>query len=238
MKRFLRALPLFLLASCALQPEENPKLRAAKILLDHGGSGSALQVAQGELMVNPDNKSALIIQAEAEYAEGRYLQSEASFKKVLAIEPGNARALIGLGRINLKRDPVVAENLFRKAIKADPENLDAKIDLGISLDSQRRFAEAQKVYRAVISKMPESERAMDNLGLSLAVSGDANQAIEILRPLSVGEAGSHRSRVNYAFVLLLAGRDDEAKAQLARFMTPQEAKEAYEALSAHVAGRR
>lgn len=235
MTRFYPALSLILLASCAAQPAENPKLRAAKILLDHGGANSALHVAQSELMVDPSNKSALIIQAEAEYAERRYLQSEASFNKVLAIEPGNTRALTGLGRLNLNRDPATAENLFKKAVKSDPKNVDAKIDLGISLDNQRRFAEAQKIYREVISEMPESDRAINNLGLSLALSGDTEQAINILRPLNVGGAGTHRSRINFAFVLMLAGRDDEAKAQLTRFMTPHEASETYKTLSAHVA---
>lgn len=234
MTRFYFVLPLILLASCAAQPAENPKLRAAKILLDHGGANSALHVAQSELMVDPSNKSALIIQAEAEYAERRYLQSEASFKKVLAIDPGNTRALTGLGRLNLNRDPATAEKLFRRAIKSDPENVDAKIDLGISLDNQRRFAEAQKIYREVISEMPESDRAMNNLGLSLALSGDTDQAIEILRPLNVGGAGTHRSRVNFAFVLMLAGRDDAAKSQLSQFMSPQEADRTYKTLSAHV----
>ena len=80
-------------------------------------------------------------------------------------------------------------------------------------------ADAQRSYRLALAIEPDRVAAKVNLGLSLALSGDAQQALAILRPLAQGPAASPRMQQDLAVALVLAGDSDEA-AQVLRTDIP------------------
>lgn len=74
-----------------------------------------------------------------------------------------------------------AVDALRKAVKAAPQDLAIKLELGEALLAQRDGAAAEAVFRSVISSQPDQAGALTGLALSLAAQGrdqDALQAFE------------------------------------------------------------
>ncbi len=69
----------------------------------------------------------LLLDAERALVAGLLDRAERTYRQVLAAEPHNAIAIVGLARIALERgDETAALNLARQALAADPENVAAQ----------------------------------------------------------------------------------------------------------------
>ena len=77
--------------------------------------------------------------------------------------------------------------------------------MGIALDMQGRHADAQARYRQGIALAPDFQALRNNLGLSLAISGQVQDAIAMLTPISSGMQADGRVRQNLAFAYAMAG---------------------------------
>jgi len=137
-----------------------------------GGSPEiAANVARSVLSHDPLNVPAQVMLGTAMYALQLYPQSEAAYKAALAVQPNNAAAHLGLGRIRLaERDPKAAEEQFRHAAQQEPR-ADVFSNLGVALDMQQRPAEAQAAYRRSLELDPGSAATRSNLELSLHSAG-------------------------------------------------------------------
>lgn len=69
-----------------------------------------------------------------------------------------------------------AEAKLRSELKARPNDLEAVSLLGVALDNQRKFAEAEPLHRRAIAATPPSVLAFDNYGNHLLLSGDQRGA--------------------------------------------------------------
>jgi Flp pilus assembly protein TadD len=243
----LVAVLLLLLASCTersvpdtipLQPPSaslstwKPSLHLADTALSRGAPAMALHISDDLLVKDPRNAEALARRGDALVALDRAGEAAVSYNMAVGIEPNNAQALLGLGRLRLAQDPAAAEALFARVMTADPRNAVALSDLGVARDVQGHHAAAQDAYRLALGVAPDFMAAQVNLGLSLALSGNADEAVRQLRPLATAADATPLVRQDLALALTLNGRKDEASAMLGRDMRPDQVRDALNAFEA------
>jgi Flp pilus assembly protein TadD len=171
----------------------------------------ALHVTQAILAKNLLNAPAWQRQGDAYFALGQLPEAEQSYNRALRVAPNMPAAELGLGRVELARDPAAAEARFQRLVSADPANTSALNDLGVARDMAGHHAEAQAAYRQALARAPLDEATRVNLGLSLALSGQAADAIGILAPLAARPDATPKIRQDYSVALVLAGRTGEAE---------------------------
>ncbi|MBN2407365.1 MAG: tetratricopeptide repeat protein [Elusimicrobia bacterium] len=88
------------------------------------------------------------------------------YEKALAIDPENTRAYIGLGScFKSSGDNIRAEEMFKKAVGADPGNYDALFNLGWFYGrSQKKYKEAEEMLKKAIAADPARDIAYLRLG--------------------------------------------------------------------------
>ncbi|CAN5684834.1 hypothetical protein BH10ACI4_BH10ACI4_37700 [soil metagenome] len=101
-----------------------------------------------------------------------------AYKKLLAIRPGHAPALINLGTIHYnRREFAEAELMYRRATEADPEYALAFFDLGNVLDEMQRLTEATVAYQRAVVLVPKYADAHYNLALAYERQGQRRRAL-------------------------------------------------------------
>lgn len=60
-----------------------------------------------------------------------------------------------------------AEAAFREAIKAEPDSVEAHLNLGVVMERQGRHTEAEQVFRRATELWPDSAEARFDLGVAL-----------------------------------------------------------------------
>jgi Flp pilus assembly protein TadD len=142
---------------------------------------------------------ALFDQGNAQDAQGRVAEAEASFRRVIELQPGfaaahnnRANALTRLGRLR------EAEAGYRQAIALQPAFVEAHSNLANTLNQLARPAEAEAAARRALELKPDFHSASNNLGLSLQAQGRAAEAEAAYRralqfrpgdPLALGNLG-------------------------------------------------
>jgi Flp pilus assembly protein TadD len=96
--------------------------------------------------------------------------------------------------------------------------------LGSCYDQQERYPDARQQYEKALQLSPGNVKVMNNLGLSYALGGDLKKAEETFRQASglAGADAEPRLRQNYALVVGLQGRFDEARLIASRDLPPEE----------------
>ena len=225
---------LVLLAACSGRPRselsaDKPGVDIAQAALRGGSPQVALQVTANVLRQHPGNEAALVVQGDALTALGRYEEASASYRSALKANATSPDALIGLGRLSLAGDPTEAERLFLEALSHEPRNTTALNDLGVARDLQGRHADAQSAYRQALGVDPQFNAAQVNLALSMAMMGQASAAIGMLQPLATEPGASRKVKHDYAAVLTMAGRRDDAERILSADLPPDQVHQAMEA---------
>jgi Flp pilus assembly protein TadD len=203
----------------------------AQAALRSGAPADALHLADRALAHQPNDTAARLVRAQALSGLGEAGQARADFARVLRAAPQSRAALLGLGRLQLGRDPAAAEALLRRALAVAPDNAAAQTDLGIALDLQGRHRAAEAAYRAALAAHPGLTAARVNLALSLAMQGEGPQAIALLHGLAGDPQASAKLREDYAAVLTMAGEPGPAAAILAADLPPPQAAAALRAFA-------
>ena len=108
--------------------------------------------------------------------------SVALFTHAIVANPDSYAAHNNLASAYLdRREPALAEQHAREAIRIRPNYARAMVTLGAALAAQRRDDEAADAYRNAIVTQPTNVRAHANLGALLARAGQSEQAISHLR---------------------------------------------------------
>ncbi len=105
----------------------------------------------------------------------------------------------------IRTDPRAAEAAFLAASALQPDNVAALSNLGVARDMQKHHAAAQEAYRAALALSPDMADVRVNLGLSLALSGQAEQAVQILRPLASDPGATQLWHADLAVALAQSG---------------------------------
>ena len=222
-------------------------LGLADSALAGGAPKLALGVSRAVLARDPRNVAALVHQGDAYHQLGDDARASASYRQALTQAPRDLGALIGLGRVALQSDPAEASARFSEVLSVEPTNEVALTDRGVAADLSGLHTEAQSDYRRAIGLArdgltdEDSERlatAQVDYAVSLAISGQASEAVRILRPIASSSNVSPRVRQDYAMALTLDGRASDAAEVLVSDMSPEEARRAlagYAALGTNVA---
>jgi Tfp pilus assembly protein PilF len=92
----------------------------------------------------------------------------AAYTRALALEPGNAQALAGLGRLALGDDPEAALGFFDRAAAADPSDPHAKLQAARALVASGKPAQAEERLDELLLGHPyEIEAAAERARLDL-----------------------------------------------------------------------
>jgi tetratricopeptide (TPR) repeat protein len=149
--------------------------------------------------------------AQSLLAEGRVQEARSQLERLVAAEPGHARALNLLGVIAQRAgDAVAAVGLLERAVRADAGLAGAQYNLGNALAGLGRFEPALQAFEAAVRLEPTHADALCNRGLVLqqlqrpeAAAASFEQALA-LRP---DDADLH---VSLAEVLIALGRHQAA----------------------------
>lgn len=130
--------------------------------------------------------------------------------------------LIELGKAHLAADHLnLAQRYLNQARSIAPENWEVLSALGVSLDYQGKYADAQAAYLEALSLSPNNPTILNNLSLSQAQSGDLAGAIDTQRKTVDQPQATAQMRQNLALLLAMNGQVDEAE-RYARMDLPRE----------------
>jgi len=102
-----------------------------------------------------------------------------TLKKAVEAAPREALLHMNLGLLAAKLNPVEGERHLREACRLQPDNAEARNNLGISLRKQERLEEAELAFGAAVENDPGHFPALQNLALSRYRANDLESAIRL-----------------------------------------------------------
>lgn len=135
--------------------------------------------------------------------EGRFAESEAAWRSVLAERPGDAEAYAHLGFLEARQEHFKESvPLYRKALALNPQMPGLRLNLGLALFKGGELKQAIGVFSPLLKtepqSSPEAQRLTALLGLAHYGVGDYPTAVQYLKAAA---AADHQ---NLQFRLLLA----------------------------------
>ncbi|MDQ3746859.1 MAG: tetratricopeptide repeat protein [Acidobacteriota bacterium] len=143
-------------------------------------------------------------------------ESRAALEKLIASDPKNAAALSCLGTLTRTTDPQRSLELFKRALDADPRNVDYAVGYAAALNQLRRFEDAATVLQRVLQVAPDKYEAHANLAAALYELKLYKQAIVEYK--WVGEARPELAVVHF-FIATALDRLGEYEDALAAYET-------------------
>lgn len=136
----------------------------------------------------------------------------------IAVHPKRAKAYSGKASARYFTDGSVQAQLevltHALSVVDSMNQKEVRQSLGDALWYAGRYAEAAQQYRAVLSEVRDDPNALWGLGLALGDGGDFHGADSAFREAVSRRSGIVELRLDYARVLLQAGKLNEAAAQL------------------------
>ena len=153
--------------------DEKHWIKHGDVLVNLGRGDIAIESYRNALKINPHNLHAarkleklkisvkdLMTQALSRSALGDYLGALEVFDRVLRIEPGNTRALLGKGVAYRRLNKInSALECLNAVLETDPENQAALLNKGGLLEGQERWEEALYCYNMLVKMNPKDEEA-------------------------------------------------------------------------------
>jgi tetratricopeptide (TPR) repeat protein len=150
-------------------------------------------------------------QGNAAETAGKYDRAEEIWRKVIQINPKNAKAYNNLGNAlsdQNKLDKAIAA--YQKAIQLNPNYADAYNNLGNALDEQKKFNEAIAAYQKAIQLNPNDADIYYNLGIVLDEQKKFDEAIAAYQKAIQLNPNNAVAYNNLGIVLYLQNKLDEA----------------------------
>ncbi|MEG4068139.1 tetratricopeptide repeat protein [Microcoleus sp. Pol11C2] len=125
----------------------------------------------------------LFQQGNAAQKAENYSQAEAIYRRIIQLEPNNAKAYnhLGIALYYIQGKLEEAITAYRQAIQLDPQYADAYYNLGMALYKQEKLEEAIVASRQATQLEPKSAAAYYNLGVMLREQGKLEEAITASR---------------------------------------------------------
>jgi tetratricopeptide (TPR) repeat protein len=108
------------------------------------------------------------------------------------------------------KDPQAAIEAYGSAVVAEPERLDARINLGRLLHEARRYREAERVYRQAIAVGGPDPLLLYNLGVLLGDLGRKREAVEAYQAALRGDPAMADGHYNVALLYEDLGKPTRA----------------------------
>jgi Flp pilus assembly protein TadD len=156
--------------------------------------------------------------------------ADASFRKALDREPGNALALANLGvQAAMVGRWSEAIDLINKAIERDPLRPNYYADLGYTLRAVNRDTEAEAALRKAVELDPAGTFWHQSLGISLLLQGKADAALQEMEQ----EMDEASRLTGLALAHHALGRRGESDAALAALKSKYATEYAYQVAQVH-----
>jgi Tfp pilus assembly protein PilF len=132
---------------------------------------------QKALDANPRNTSARFELATEYFRAGKFTDSRTQLEAVLKENPADARALNGIGLLQLQNGkPRAAAESFRRAVHQKHDFVAAQVNLAGTLLRIGDVAGAHAAYQEALQEDPENPKAVYGMARALRALGDKTQA--------------------------------------------------------------
>lgn len=149
-------------------PQIHPKVDAGYAAYQAGDLATARTEYEQALTDDPGNRDALLGLAAVDTRSGRYESAEATYLRLLQVDPRDGTAQAGLMSLRSARlDPLASESKVKSMLAQDPGAHVLNFTLGNQLAQQGRWAEAQQEYFKAYAGDPENADFAYNLAISL-----------------------------------------------------------------------
>ena len=149
-------------------PQVHPKVEAGYAAYQAGDLAKARSEYEQALADDPGNRDALLGLAALDTRAGRYESAEATYLRLLQVDPRDGNAQAGLLSLRSARlDPLASESRVKSMLAQDPGAHVLNFTLGNQLAQQGRWAEAQQEYFKAFAGDPENADFAYNLAVSL-----------------------------------------------------------------------
>ncbi len=163
------------------------KSHRAKELMANGKFEEAIPVYRDLVRALPNNPGLVMNLGLALSMAGHKREALREFEAVLELDPLHVQALLLLGTAHLDLgEPGKALGPLERAVKAQPDNLDAQEALAEALLSLSRFEEAARRFQSLSEKNSDNPKVWYGLGLSY--EGLAQRIFEELDKVALGSA--------------------------------------------------
>ena len=172
-------------------PRVDPKVESAYAAYQAGDLATARADYQEALRADASNRDALLGVAAIDVRTGRYEAAEATYLRLLQLDPNDAHAQAGLIALRTGRlDPLATESRVKSMLATDPGAHVLHFTLGNQLARQGRWAEAQQEYFKAFAAAPGNADFAYNLAVSLDHLRQGPRALEYYqRALALAGAG-------------------------------------------------
>ena len=147
----------------------------------------------------------------AHHQAGRSQDAEAAYRAVLAVEPGQVKALYLLGVLYTAAGRLdEAIELLQRAVAGDPNDTDARFNLGNALYRKGDPHAALAQYRIVVEQRPGYGDVYANMGRVHLDLGDVEASLAACRTAVQRKPALAEGHTNLGLALLAADRIPEA----------------------------
>jgi tetratricopeptide (TPR) repeat protein len=166
----------------AAPPQVHPKVQSGYAAYLKGELAAAQADYQEALRDQGTNRDALLGLAAINVRTGRLEAAEATYLRLLQLDPADAHAQAGLIALRASRlDPLATESRVKSMLAADPESKVLHFTLGNQLAQQARWEEAQQEYFKALAASPDNPDIAYNLAVSLDHLRQRKLALEYYR---------------------------------------------------------
>jgi protein O-mannosyl-transferase len=158
-----------------------------------------------------------LLEANRLFRAGKIEEAEALLRAVLADDPEQPEALVGLAHVERRRgNPAEAQSLLQRAVRVQPDNPHSWLTLGAVQGQQKDYVASEQAYRRALTLLPEEPQTRVGLASALFQNGKRDEAGAVLEEaakLFPDDLGVILGQITYAFE---AGDPDQARAYLQR----------------------
>lgn len=171
---------------------------------------------------------ALLVLGKLWQEHGHPAAAPSCYRRALALAPGSAQALTGLGTALSALGRREAATAARRAVRADPEEADHALNAGAVEHRAKRPEDARAWLRRAVALRPDGAAGWTNLGTHAIEAGAFDEAVTLLhRALALRTAEREAlASSNLGVALMALGRHGEAVAALRAALerAPQDAE--------------
>lgn len=176
------------------------------------GSGSSVRIdpaptSDDPVEAGPDRMA----QAEEAREEGDYTVALALFREILAEDPTETEAYLGIGDVYRDQDNFnAAEPYYERAARIEPKSYRAQSSYGRALQMLERFVEAVRAFHRALALDPEGLEANLGLGTTYLQMDEPETAVAFAEKAVQIDPTNGAARGNLGQVYEASSRIDEA----------------------------
>jgi tetratricopeptide (TPR) repeat protein len=200
-------------------PDPMELLRLGLSARQQGDPAGALRLLEAASLAAPQKPNILVEIANTLRGMSRLDEAEAIYIRVLDRTPQHFGGLVGLGHVaKLRADHPGALTHFEAAARANPQNINIRVEIGNTLREMGRLEDAQAVYGRAIEQEPANVGALLGLGYVTRERTQWSVALEHFEAAAAVRPADPNIKLEIAYTLRAMSRLDEAEATCRRIL--------------------